>query len=191
MKNIIFDMDGTILDSMDYWKYLGRDYLIANNIVPPDNISQIIEDMTMEEAANYFIEKLGLKKDTETVVRETYDLIEYKYEEVIEPKEDIKKLILDEYEKGTSMCILTTSGYNCAEKAMKRIGINHCFKKILTGDMLNMSKRTKDIYIKTCEIMNYNPAETIVYEDAPYAIKAAKEAGLEVVQVYDKAWDED
>lgn len=189
MKNIIFDMDGTILDSMDYWKYLGRDYLKANNIVPPDNLNEIIEDMTMEESSKYFIEKLGLNKDSETIIKEIYDLIEYEYENIIEPKEDIKKIILDEYEKGTSMCILTTSGYNCAEKAMKRVGLNHCFKKIITSDMLNMSKRTKDIYLKTCEIMKYNIDETIVYEDAPYAIKAAKEAGLKVVEVYDKAWD--
>lgn len=189
MKNIIFDMDGTILDSMDYWGNLGSNYLKSVGIVPPQNLNKIIEKMTMNESALYFIEKLGVKKDIDTIIKEIYDLILYEYENEIGEKKDIKQIILNEYKKGTHMCILTTSSYKCADKAMKRIGLRNCFKKIITGDSLNMSKRTKDIYIKTCEIMKYKIEETLVYEDAPYAIKSAESAGLKVIKVYDKVWD--
>lgn len=189
MKNIIFDMDGTILNSMCYWQNLGRDYLKSIGINAPKNLNDIIEDMTMDESALYFIQKLGVKKDADTIIKEVYSLIENEYENTIEAKEDIKEIILNEYKRGTSMCILTTSSYDCADKAMKRLKLRQCFKKIISSDALNMNKRSKDIYIETCRIMNYKIDETLVYEDAPFAVKSAKEAGLEVVQVYDKVWD--
>lgn len=92
------------------------------------------------------------------------------------------------------MCILTTSDRDLALAAMERNGIGFCFKEVFTAETLGLSKRGPEIFLKTCELMGFKPEETTVYEDALYAIKAAKAAGCHVVAVYDHMnrndWDE-
>ncbi|NLK93732.1 MAG: HAD family phosphatase [Clostridiales bacterium] len=186
-KNIIFDMDGTILDSMGFWIDLGREYLMSIGVEPPKDLENIIYDMTLDESAYYFHNKLGVNKTPKVILNEILDLINYKYKNELKGKDNIVDLIEAEYNLGSEMCILTTSDYECAVNAMKRLNIFHCFKKIITSEILNMSKRTPEIYIKTCSIMGFKPEETIVYEDALYAIKSAKEAGCYVIGVKDKS----
>lgn len=185
-KNIIFDMDGTILDSMGFWTNLGREYLKSIGIEPPKDLENIIYDMTLDESACYFQSKLGVNKTPKLIVKEILELINYKYNKELKGKDNIINLIKNENNIGSTMCILTTSDYECAVNAMKRLKIFHCFKKIITSEILNMSKRTPEIYIETCRIMGFDPKETIVYEDALYAIKSAKEAGCYVIAVRDK-----
>ena len=61
MGNIIFDMDGTLLDSMGMWENLGSIYLTKKGIVPPQDLKEVIENKTLEEAAEYFIADLGIE----------------------------------------------------------------------------------------------------------------------------------
>ena len=75
MKNIIFDMDGTLLDSMGMWENLGTIYLKSKNITPPDDIKEIIEAKTLDEAAEYFINELHLEGTVKQVVSEIVGII--------------------------------------------------------------------------------------------------------------------
>ena len=177
MANIIFDMDGTLLDSMGMWENLGSLYLTKKGIVPPPDLKEVIENKTLEEAAEYFIDRLGLKGTVKDIVQEILSLIR--------DKPGVKKFVLSEYEKGSNMCILTTSDRELAQAAMERTGIDVCFKEIFTAETLGLSKRGPEIFLKTCSLMGFEPEKTMVFEDALYAIKAAKAAGCLVTAVYD------
>lgn len=194
MGNIIFDMDGTLLDSMGMWENLGSIYLTKKGIVPPQDLKEVIENKTLEEAAEYFIAKLGIEGTVKEVVQEILSLIRDKYYNELQLKPGVKKYVLSEYEKGSNMCILTTSDRELAIAAMERTGIGVCFKEIFTAETLGLSKRGPEIFLKTCELMGFEPSNTVVYEDALYAVKAAKAAGCHVVAVYDHMnrndWDE-
>lgn len=194
MADIIFDMDGTLLDSMGMWENLGSIYLLKKGITPPVDLKEVIENKTLEEAAEYFITDLGLEGNIKGIVREILSLIEDKYRYELELKPGVKEFVLSEYEKGSRMCILTTSDRDLALAAMDRNGIGFCFKEVFTAETLGLSKRGPEIFLKTCELMGFKPEETTVYEDALYAIKAAKAAGCHVVAVYDHMnrndWDE-
>lgn len=109
MGNIIFDMDGTLLDSMGMWENLGSIYLTKKGIVPPQDLKEVIENKTLEEAAEYFIADLGIEGTVKEVVQEILSLIRDKYYNELQLKPGVKKYVLSEYEKGSNMCILTTS----------------------------------------------------------------------------------
>ena len=185
MGNIIFDMDGTLLDSMGMWENLGSIYLTKKGIVPPADLKEVIENKTLEEAAEYFIADLGIEGTVKEVVQEILSLIRDKYYNELQLKPGVKKYVLSEYEKGSNMCILTTSDRELAIAAMERTGIGLFFKEIFTAETLGLSKRGPEIFLKTCELMGFEPSNTVVYEDALYAVKAAKAAGCLVTAVYD------
>ena len=76
---LIFDMDGTLLDSMEFWQNLGRKYLESKGKLPEANLNFIIDPMTLEESASYFKTKYGLEEDTQVIIKQVLDFIEVKY----------------------------------------------------------------------------------------------------------------
>lgn len=181
----IFDMDGTILDSMPSWAHLGRNYLIQEHITPPENLEQITDPMTMQESAAYF-QTLGLHKKTDDIVEEIMSLIRNEYRLSIPAKPGMVSLIHDLYQnQSTILCVLTTSEKNCAVQALERLHILSYFTDIHTSEELGLSKRTAQIYQTVCAQYHISPADTVVFEDALYAVQAAKSAGCYVYAVPD------
>ena len=188
---IIWDMDGTILDSMPYWAHLGRDYLIHVGITPPENLSDVIDAMTMEESARYFRCELGLAKTEAEIIEGVFALIEEKYRNVILAKEFAARAIPTAHAAGCRMCVLTTSSKELAQAALKRVGLLSCLEAVVTTDELGMDKRSGAIYEKTCEAMGFDIRQTLICEDVLHAVTAAKQTKAHVLAVYDAYSDAD
>lgn len=187
----IFDMDGTLLDSMPAWKHLGHDYLLTQGILPPQDLEAKINAMTIEESAAYF-QTLGLLKDIKKIRQEMLDLIYDAYYSTIPAKQEVADyLIYLSQNADTPICLLTTSDRDYAVQAMKRLNLYHYFDRILTSTQLQLSKRTGEIYRTVCSLYHVSPKDTIVLEDALYAIRAAKEAGCYVCAVPDASSQDD
>ena len=164
----IFDMDGTLLDSMGEWTHLGRSFLLSRQIQPPENLEDIIETMTMDESAAYF-RTLGVSGDIASINHDVMQLIHDSYRLQIPLKPGVLSLLKDlSTKKDSILCVLTTSERDCAENAFRRLGILSYFK---------------DIQVP--------PSNTVVFEDAPYAIHAAKEAGCYVYAVPEETYRAD
>ena len=92
------------------------------------------------------------------------------------------------------MCIFTNSDEKCADMACKRMGIRDWFELITTSYSIGINKKNPASYQKICELMGFNPSETIVYEDVYHAVKTAKLAGCKTIAVFDKdsekLWDD-
>lgn len=193
-KLYIFDMDGTILDSMPVWEHLGRNYLMQEQIVPPDDLESVIEAMTLEESAVYF-QELGLQKTTEDIIRGLTTYIEDAYRLSIPAKPGMIPLLQTlSQKKDTMVVLLTTSEDTCTRHALNRLNISSCFSEVYTSSQLKLGKNTGEIYRKVCCMHHIQPADTVVLEDALYAIRSAKEAGCYVYAVPDassqKDWEE-
>lgn len=193
-KDIIFDMDGTLLDSMPVWENLGSMYLKSCGAEPEKGLSKIIEMMTLEESAAYFKDTYLPQKNVDEIKKGILLFIQGQYENVIPLKAGRKALLQQLSQSGATMCILTTSDEHCARAALERLGVYQYFQRILTSEELNLSKRTPQIYLKTCSEMGFRPENKTVYEDGLTQVKMAKTAGCRVIAAFDessrKDWNE-
>lgn len=180
----IFDMDGTILDSMPMWATIASDYLDSYNIPYNSDVNKLIESYTLENAAKYFIE-LGLKKNVGEIVNDVYDFSFNKYKYEIPAKPGMIELLKKIDEAGETICLLSASPVQCATAAFERLGIIKYFDKILSCQDLETDKTVPETFVKVAASLGFKPCETTVYEDALYSISSAKKAGCKTVAIYD------
>lgn len=184
-KLYIFDMDGTLLDSMPFWAHLGRNYLMREGITPPKNLEKTIDPMTLEESAAYF-QTLGLQKEIDDIVNEVMSFLRDEYRLSIPAKPGMSSLLESlSQNKDNILCVLTTSERNCAIQALERLQMLCHFSDIFTSEELGLNKRTDQIYRTVCHQYGISPSDTIVFEDTLYAIQSAKKAGCYVCAVPD------
>lgn len=191
MKNrqmyAIWDLDGTLLDSMSMWLTLARRYLVLQGIREiPDDLESVVDAMSLEESADYLRKEFKLPYESKEIIEQFMVLVRRLYEEELPFFPVARQKVLKLYEEGCRMCLLTTTEVECAHAALVRGGIRHCFEEIYTCSDLGMNKRGPEIYRKTCELMGFEPSETMIYEDADYAVKSALESGCRVTDVSSK-----
>lgn len=189
----IFDMDGTILDSMPMWATIASDYLDSYNITHDDGVNKLIESYTLENAAKYFIE-LGLDKTVDEIIKDIYDFSFNKYKYEIPAKPGMAELLKKLHENGDTICLLSASPVQCAEAAFDRLGVLKFFDKLLSCQDLETDKTVPETFVNAAASLGFKPEETVVYEDALYSIRSAKAAGCKTIAIYDDfaatEWDE-
>ena len=186
-KLVIFDMDGTLIDSMPYWAHLGRNFLAKKGIEAKDGFEEIIDPMTLAEAAEYMQAEYGIEGSVDEIVAEVMQTIILAYQFEIPPKAGMKLKIKAEKDAGNTVVLFTTSDEACVKGAMRRTGMLRYFDDIILTDEIGISKHNPASYIAVCEKYGVDPQETHVYEDALYAIEGAKAAGCYVTAVYDES----
>ena len=189
----IFDMDGTILDSMPMWSTIASDYLDSYDIPHDDNVNKLIEAYTLENAAKYFIE-LGLDKTVDEIIKDIYDFSLNKYKNEIPAKPDMAELLKKLHETGETIILLSASPVQCAVAAFKRLNILEYFDKLFSCQDFDTDKTVPETFINVAASLGFKPEDAIVYEDALYSIRSAKAAGCKTVAIYDdfarNEWDE-
>lgn len=185
MKAAIFDMDGTLTDSMPLWKNIGVKYLESQGITPKEDLFSALKTLTLEESAAYFQKEYGINKTVQEILDGANDLLKYAYNNTIPLKPGVPELLEKLKAKGVFLCIATATDKHLAEAALKRLGILDYFSFILTCRTGDSTKRKPDIFYKLTEMTGEKPEDIWVFEDALHAAKSAKTAGLNVLAVYD------
>lgn len=186
-KNIIFDLDGTLIDSMPVWNNVGKEFLLNHSITPPDNLDEIFKRMSFEESAKYFKNELGLEITPQQMIEEIVGMVKTRYETDIQLKPKAYEFLQKQYNRGTKMCILTASEKDYVLPALKRLNIHKFFAEVYTCTQLGMSKSKSDIYDFVAKKMGVDKTETAVFEDALHAVVNAKAAGFYTVAIEDEA----
>ena len=193
-KNIIFDMDGTLVDSMPFWKNSAREYAILRGAKLPKNFDEITGVMDLSEYAAYLQNVLGIDTSLEQITEAAVDIMNKHYASDIPAKKGMIKLIRREYEAGSKLVIFSASDTSSVEILLKRLEIYECFEGIYTVYDVGIGKSDKESYKKVARSAGMDISDTWVYEDILRGVRAAHNAGLKVCAVYDKDsaddWDE-
>ncbi|MGL6173138.1 MAG: HAD family hydrolase [Cellulosilyticaceae bacterium] len=190
----IFDLDGTLIDSMYVWKHIGEDYLKAKALIPPKDLANRLKTMTMMESASYFRNELGIELDEKEIIYQINQMVADKYAQEVQLKTYVKNYIECLKQQGTKMCILTASERVNVEAILKRCGILDKFECILTCTELGLSKASPEIFKTAARQLaqrDVSLEEVMVFEDALHAIQQAKQAGCYVIGVYDESAQKD
>ena len=187
----IFDLDGTLLDSMEVWNNLGKDFLKKYNLDPPGNIEEILKTMSLQQSAEYFIREFHINSHPSKIIIELCQMIENNYKFKVQLKPFVLEYLQHLKYDGVQMCIATALEYDCVATALKRLKVYDFFEFILTCSDAQTGKEDPQLFNLAAQRLGVKPKETVVFEDALHAIKSAKTAGCYVVGVYDKSAEAD
>lgn len=185
IEGIIFDLDGTLLDSMKIWDTIGNDYIESIGIKTDKDLSLTFKNMSMEQSADYYRNVYGVMKTNHEIISEINEMIREFYEKKADLKEGVRDFLEICRPLGISMCIATATSKELAEAALKRLEISHFFKDIVTCEEVGKGKDEPDIYERALELLNKDKEKVLVFEDALNGVKTAKQAGFFVVGVFD------
>ena len=192
LQSAIFDMDGTLLDSMPTWRELGPTFLREAGIEATSEQLHTLRTITDHEVIPYLREVCGLQKSPEEIMDEIIRRMEDFYSTRVRPKPGLEKFLSILKMEGVWMYVATATHRRLTEKALKTAGIDQYFRGIITSADAGSHKRdSADIYEMAMRRLQSNKRDTVVFEDALYAIRTAKAAGFRVAGVYDVTEEDD
>jgi len=190
-KGIIFDMDGTLLDSNTDWKNAFRKAFADNETGYSE--TEIEELFTYGDIGiRAFIERKiqrqhpGREGLSQRIAEAMFTDIENRYEKAVRPKKGAPEFVKKAFSMGIKLCVATLTSHDMAERALRRAGIFEYLEFIVGGDEIRSSKDTPEIYLKAAEKLRLRPEEILVFEDSMSAAGIAKSAGFSVCVVADR-----
>ncbi|NLG53858.1 MAG: HAD family phosphatase [Clostridiales bacterium] len=185
IKGAIFDMDGTVIDSMKIWISLGERFLQAVNITPPADLDEQIRNLTLHETAEFLVNELKIPYSVGELERQIVGFITDAYFNYIPEKPGIRLLLEYLRENNVRMCVATNTDSPLARPALERLDLMKYFEFIITCSDVKSGKDKPVIFNEALIRLGTDLPETTVFEDALYAVKTAKSAGFRVIGVYD------
>ena len=196
IKGAIFDIDGTLLDSMPIWQDACARYLRSIGVMPEPGLSETVFSMTLNEGVLYTKNHYQLENTYEEIEKGILGQIEDFYYNEAKLKPGVYEFVMALYNKGIPMVLATTGDENLASYALDKNKILKCFDGLLTCNALNTSKKELLIFDRCKSIIEEKYGEKLserdiaVFEDSITAIKTTRAAGYRIVGIADDAGKE-
>ncbi len=186
IKGAIFDLDGTLIDSMFIWDTIGEDYLKSFDIEPKENFAEIFKTFTLKQTAEYYRNNYDIKLSIQEIVDGINKMVDEVYRSKVVLKPGISDFLKRLQRSGVKMCVATVTDRSIAEDVLKRLNVREYFSEIFTCAEVGYNKETPEIYREALKHLGTEKTETVVFEDVFHALKAAKDDGFKVAAVYDE-----
>ena len=186
IRGAIFDLDGTLLDSMAVWATLGERYLRSIGYEPRERLGEVFKTFSTEQAARYYQEHYGVPLSVPEIVAGVNAMIDRFYRGEVRPKPGVEPFLRRLRSMGVRLCVATANDGALARAALERCGLLDCFSAVFScADLGFRGKDTPDIFRIALGHLRTEKTETAVFEDALHAAQTAKADGFPVVGVYD------
>ncbi len=182
---IIFDMDGSLVDSMWVWKDIDIEYLGRFGLDIPDDLQQEIEGMSFTETARYFRDRFGLDRSVEQIRADWNEMAWDKYRSRVMLKPGAREFLDYCRSQGIKLGIATSNSREIVDMVMEARGVADYFSCITTACEAKKGKPAPDVYLLTAQQLSVDPKNCLVFEDIVFGIQAGKAAGMEVCAVDD------
>lgn len=193
MYGLIFDIDGTILDSMHIWikplEDIFKKYGYDLNKIPKEKKGEI-EALPFYDMCEFLAGNIARDMTKNEVIKYFEETIENAYANDLPPKNGAVDFLKDLKKKGYILSVASSTDYKYLEKALKRIEIFDLFDFVATPDTIGYNKSEKDFWEYSIKKHGKFPDNLILFDDALYAIKAAKREGIKTIGIKDFPWNE-
>ena len=184
-KAVLFDLDGTLVDSMWVWRNIDIDFLSAIGQELPADLQKCIEGMSFTETAEYFKKRFSIDDDVEDIKKKWNQMAYDKYTSEVKLKKGAKEFLARLKSDGIRIGIASSNSVTLIEGALKAEGVLEYFDAITTGCEAGAGKPAPDIYLLAAKKVGIAPSECLVFEDIPMGIMAGNSAGMTTVAVED------
>lgn len=185
INGVIFDADGTLLKSMEFWDSVVVNLLKSLGVTPDDNLTEILAPMSMLEGAEYIVREYGLTVSVDEIIKEENRIVEQFYFNSVQMKSGTKELLSVLKEKNIPMTVASATDRYLIEGALKHLEIDGYFDAVISCSEVGEGKSSPRVYLRACEVMGTSPNETLVAEDSLSALLTAKKAGFKTMAVFD------
>ena len=182
---VLFDLDGTLVDSMWVWKQIDIDYFAQHNLVMPSSYQRDIEGLSFYETAVYTREMFVPHVSVDEIIADWNKMAYDQYANAVRAKEGVLEFLDHLREHGIRLGIATSNSRLLCMAALASNGIETLFDSILTGEECVAGKPCPDVYLRSAEALDATPSSCVVFEDLSKGIMAGKAAGMLTVAVHD------
>ena len=187
----IFDMDGTLLDSMPCWLNCAEKYLLSQGIEPEKALSEKLFTFTMMEGASYLKTRYALSASEKEIISGVNSVISNAYAREIQFKEGAEAFLQKLRNQGIKTALFTNTDRELFTPALKRLDAEKYFDFIFTTGEIMHSKSESKAFLKVCDALGAGKENTWVFEDALYAVRSAAKTGIKTCALYDESSEKD
>ena len=190
IKAAIFDLDGTLIDSMGLWNSIDINYLKKFNLAVPERLQDDICHLNFQETAAYFKDRFNIPDSLDKIMADWHNMAYDAYCTSIKLKKGVVEFLQFLKDSNIKIALATSNSNDLLEASLKANKIYDFFDAITTTSEVERNKEFPDVYLLAAKKLSVAPESCMVFEDLPTAIKGAKKGNMKVVGIYD-AWNED
>lgn len=185
-KGYVFDMDGTLIDSMPMLEGVDKSFVESVKIPFTDELADKLKYIPISEAAKYVAETFNTKYTADEMEKILLDTVRQGYT-TVKLKDGVREYLNFCRNRGIKMCIATATLASSATEVAERLGLMEYMDFLVSCSDVGVSKDKPDVFLEAARRMCLAPCDVTVFEDGLPGAKSAKSVGFNVIAVYDSS----